>query len=125
MADEQIEEIMLRRFVWGESDCCLAVCDVLVARGYPDPAEGFRGMYGSERGAKALTKGDLAKWAAELFERMGWPEISADDAQDGDVGLVRGFAAIRHQGRWVAKTEKGLLTTSRLADRAWEPNKGQ
>ncbi|MEO1602249.1 MAG: hypothetical protein AAFU49_17635 [Pseudomonadota bacterium] len=123
MADQSIEEIMLRPFVWGESDCCLAVCDVLVARGYPDPAEGFRGVYGSERGARALTKGDLSAWSSELFERMGWLEIDPGDTQDGDVGLVRSFAAIRHQGRWVAKTEKGLLTTSRLAFRAWRPSR--
>jgi len=39
------------RFKWGNCDCCLAVCDAVMAMTGVDPAEWFRGRYQTEKGA--------------------------------------------------------------------------
>lgn len=121
MADTLIEEIMLRPFKWGRCDCCLAVCDVLVARGYADAAEGFRGVYGSERGARVFTAAGLGVLVDRVCGEMGWPETDPADPQPCDIGILRDFLAIRYACRWVAKTPGGLVTSTRAAARAWRP----
>lgn len=115
-----IEREMLRPFVWGECDCCLAVCNVLRDMDWPDPAAAYRGRYSDEAGAREIMGGTVLAVAKRETARLGWPEIEPDAAQDGDVGVVRESLAIRRGRRWYLKSERGMISTSR-ADRAWRP----
>lgn len=114
-----IERHMLRPFQWGESDCCLAVCNVLVELGWPDPAARFRGHYDDEAGARALMAGTTEELAAREFARMGWPPVALHEARDGDVGVSGMSLAIRCGGLWWAKSGDGYGTCK--AERAWRP----
>lgn len=120
MAGELIERHMAAPFVWGVSDCCLAVADVLVGLGHADPAADFRGRYADEVGARAVMGGTVAEFAARMAARLGWQEIAPRDARDGDVGLVHLTIAIRAGGWWHAKSLQGWAMLRR-AERAWRP----
>lgn len=81
-----------RPFSWGESDCCLTVCDGLLAITGIDPAASFRGNYKTKRGAYSALKrfagGGLAETVEKITADLGWPEVTRLTARRGDVGLV-------------------------------------
>lgn len=75
-----------RPFLWGEHDCCLFAADCAEAMTGDNFADGWRGTYDSETGAKkALLRGGgslekvLAKYLAEVPVKM---------AQRGDIAVV-------------------------------------
>ena len=75
-----------RPFLWGEHDCCLFAADCAEAMTGDDFADGWRGTYDSETGAKkALLRGGgslenvLAKYLDEVPVKM---------AQRGDIAIV-------------------------------------
>lgn len=51
-----IEARRERPFSWGESDCCLFVCDGIEAMTGTDPAARWRGLYQSEKGARRVLR---------------------------------------------------------------------
>lgn len=109
---------MMRPFTWGESDCCLAVCDVLAALGWPDPAASYRGAYADEIGARAF--GSAEDIAARECARLGWPEVDPATAMPGDVGVYGNSLMIRSEAAWIGKAESGLVTKQHVR-RAWRP----
>ncbi|WNS34752.1 hypothetical protein RQP58_08635 [Enterobacter asburiae] len=75
-----------RPFLWGEHDCCLFAADCAEAMTGDNFADGWRGTYDSETGAKkALLRGGgslenvLAKYLDEVPVKM---------AQRGDIAIV-------------------------------------
>lgn len=75
-----------RPFLWGEHDCCLFAADCAEAMTGENFANGWRGTYDSETGAKkALLRGGgslenvLAKYLDEVPVKM---------AQRGDIAVV-------------------------------------
>ncbi|EPO4525075.1 hypothetical protein A6J71_09745 [Enterobacter cancerogenus] len=75
-----------RPFLWGEHDCCLFAADCAEAMTGDNFADGWRGTYDSETGAKkALLRGGgslenvLAKYLDEVPVKM---------AQRGDIAVV-------------------------------------
>ncbi|ENZ4140049.1 hypothetical protein ACGKG3_002911 [Enterobacter ludwigii] len=75
-----------RPFLWGEHDCCLFAADCAEAMTGENFADGWRGTYDSETGAKkALLRGGgslenvLAKYLDEVPVKM---------AQRGDIAVV-------------------------------------
>ncbi|WP_449397327.1 DUF6950 family protein [Enterobacter ludwigii] len=75
-----------RPFLWGEHDCCLFAADCAEAMTGDNFANGWRGTYDSETGAKkALLRGGgslenvLAKYLDEVPMKM---------AQRGDIAVV-------------------------------------
>jgi len=80
-------------FEWGVNDCCLFVCDCLVAVAGIDPAAEFRGRYADESRARALVLaycgGDIERLCETMAERHGFLEIAPVYAQRGDFGLYR------------------------------------
>ncbi|AWC83134.1 DUF6950 family protein [Enterobacter cloacae] len=75
-----------RPFLWGEHDCCLFAADCAEAMTGDNFANGWRGTYDSETGAKkALLRGGgslenvLAKYLDEVPVKM---------AQRGDIAVV-------------------------------------
>ncbi|MCB4611957.1 DUF6950 family protein [Enterobacter asburiae] len=75
-----------RPFLWGEHDCCLFAADCAEAMTGDDFADGWRGTYDSETGAKkALLRGggSLEKVLAEYLD-----EVPVKMAQRGDIAVV-------------------------------------
>lgn len=87
IADE-ITKHRSTEFVWGKSDCCLVVADIVKEFAEIDIAEGFRGKYKTAKGSlMALKKhgeGDIASTADRILSRKPANEISR-----GDVVLVK------------------------------------
>lgn len=83
---EFIEARRERAFSWGESDCCLFVCDGVEAITGVDPGARWRGLYSSEKGARRLMRdnGGVAGLASLAF---GSPAPGAL-AGRGDVVLI-------------------------------------
>ncbi|MGO4326729.1 hypothetical protein AB4Z48_18035 [Cupriavidus sp. 2TAF22] len=51
-----IEARQARAFSWGDSDCCLFVCDAIEAMTGADPGARWRGLYASEKGARRVLR---------------------------------------------------------------------
>lgn len=80
-----LAERTLRAFEWGTHDCCLYVCDAVLAMTGRDPAANVRG-YSTEREAARIVK-QLGGMRAIGAARFG-AEIAPALAQIGDVGLI-------------------------------------
>jgi len=93
-----------RPFLWGEHDCCLFAADCAEAMTGDNFAEGWRGTYDSETGAKkALLRGggSLEKVLAKYLD-----EVPVKMAQRGDIAIVesagtRCVGVIYGGGVWV------------------------
>lgn len=75
-----------RPFLWGEHDCCLFAADCAEAMTGDNFADGWRGTYDSETGAKkALLRGggSLEKVLAKYLD-----EVPVKMAQRGDIAVV-------------------------------------
>ncbi|RTO57299.1 hypothetical protein EKN65_18705 [Enterobacter cloacae] len=75
-----------RSFLWGEHDCCLFAADCAEAMTGENFADGWRGTYDSETGAKkALLRGggSLEKVLAKYLD-----EVPVKMAQRGDIAVV-------------------------------------
>ncbi|WP_320746055.1 DUF6950 family protein [Enterobacter roggenkampii] len=75
-----------RPFLWGEHDCCLFAADCAEAMTGDNFADGWRGTYDSETGAKKallLGGGSLEKVLAKYLD-----EVPVKMAQRGDIAVV-------------------------------------
>ena len=75
-----------RPFLWGEHDCCLFAADCAEAMTGDNFADGWRGTYDSETGAKkALLRGggSLEKVLEKYLD-----EVPVKMAQRGDIAVV-------------------------------------
>lgn len=75
-----------RPFLWGEHDCCLFAADCAEAMTGENFADGWRGTYDCETGAKkALLRGggSLEKVLAKYLD-----EVPVKMAQRGDIAIV-------------------------------------
>lgn len=81
-----IEARQERAFCWGDSDCCLFVCDAINAMTGTDPGARWRGLYSSEKGARRVLRdnGGVAGIATLV---LGQP-VPALLAGRGDVVLI-------------------------------------
>lgn len=80
-----------RPFLWGQHDCCLFAADCAEAMSGVNYADGWRGTYDSETGAKkALLRGggSLEKVLAKNLD-----EIPVKLAQRGDIAVVENAGA--------------------------------
>ena len=118
--NELIEREMCRPFVWGESDCCCAVCNILVAMGHDDPMAAHRRGYSDKAHARVVMAASMLGVAVREAKRLGWPEIDPDRARDGDIGIIDRTLAIFSGGWWIAKSGGGCIL-KRKARRAWRP----
>lgn len=81
-----IEARRERPFSWGTSDCALFVCDAVEAITGVDPAARWRGMYGSEKGARRLMRDNGGiRGLADMAFGQGVPPALAGR---GDAVLV-------------------------------------
>lgn len=81
-----IEARRERAFSWGDSDCCLFVCDAVEVMTETDPGARWRGLYASERGARRVMRdnGGVLGLATLAFG----DSVPAEMAGRGDVVLV-------------------------------------
>lgn len=115
-----IEQYIMRPFAWGESDCCLSVCNVLRDSGFTDLAVGYRGRYDDVAGARGVMQGTVEDVAVRETARAGWSEINLEDARDLDMGIYANSLMIRSGDWWIGKSESGALF-KRTVRRAWRP----
>lgn len=118
LIDAAVRSRFSQPFVWGRCDCCMAVADVLVAMGRPDPAAPYRGRYHDEAGAAEALRGGVAGMMDREAARLGWREISPSAALPGDVGVCKGVLLIRTETAWAGKGLRGAVILRR-AERAW------
>lgn len=85
----EIDAASKRGFVWGENDCCLFVCNVILAMTGTDPAAWFRGKYSSAtwatRRLREFAGGGLLEAAHKITHDLDMPEMSWPRAMRGDV----------------------------------------
>ncbi|WP_434033725.1 DUF6950 family protein [Cupriavidus sp. a3] len=83
---EFIEARRERAFSWGNSDCCLFVCDAIEAMTGTDPGARWRGLYSSEKGARRVLcdNGGVDGIAALVLGQAMPPAL----AGRGDVVLI-------------------------------------
>lgn len=100
-----------RPFLWGEHDCCLFAADCAEAMTGDNFADGWRGTYGSETGAKkALLRGggSLEKVLAKYLD-----EVPVKMAQRGDIAVVENAgtrcAGVIYGGAVWVPGEEGLV----------------
>ncbi len=109
-----------KKFVWGESDCCLFVADCVNAQVDIDPAEVYRGKYSTEIGAKkALVKyGELAPLFDTQFKRI---EIS--EAKRGDIVMFQSELGTTMGVMWAGSiysmSESGITQVDVTPDIIW------
>lgn len=120
---KEIQERRNHEFIWGESDCCLTIADIVLAYTGFDMAAEYRGKYktaiGAARALKRYGKGDIASTAASIY-----PEISPAEAGRGDLAVVTTEAGdslgLVFNTRVWAMTTSGLVDLPRtLIKRAW------
>ncbi|HDC4767577.1 TPA: hypothetical protein O8U57_001692 [Enterobacter asburiae] len=100
-----------RPFLWGEHDCCLFAADCAEAMTGDNFADGWRGTYDSETGAKkALLRGggSLEKVLAKYLD-----EVPVKMAQRGDIAVVENMgtrcAGVIYGGAVWVPGEMGLV----------------
>ncbi|SPR97344.1 DUF6950 family protein [Cupriavidus taiwanensis] len=120
---EFIEARHERAFSWGDSDCCLFVCDAIEAMTGTDPGARWRGLYASEKGARRVLRdnGGVAGIATLVLGTAIPPAL----AGRGDVVLVEtplGDAlALSLGGLIAAQGEVGIeFLELKLAKAAWK-----
>jgi len=100
---------------WEGHDCTLFCGGWPVFRGQPDPGEGIRGTYSTEREALMIVRraGGMEAFIGERLSRIGWKRV--EEPQDGDIGVVHALTfdgpawlpAIRAGGLWVGRNPWG------------------
>lgn len=110
-----------RPFLWGEHDCCLFAADCAEAMTGDNFADGWRGTYDSETGAKkALLRGggSLEKVLAKYLD-----EVPVKMAQRGDIAVVENAgtrcAGVIYGGAVWVPGETGLVCLRDKPLSAW------
>ena len=116
----EVHRWMALPFAWGETDCCMVVCDwVLAVRGF-DPGADLRFAYHSPGECQRLT-GWFTDPVTTFACRMG-PLPRVQQAMRGDVGILRmdiGGGVMRPHGAlclgrsWAVKGERGVVSFDR------------
>lgn len=83
---EFIEARRERAFSWGESDCCLFVCDAIEAMTGSDPGVRWRGLYTTEKGARRVLRDNGG--VDGIATMVLGPAMPPALAGRGDVSLI-------------------------------------
>ncbi|MGE8366993.1 DUF6950 family protein [Cupriavidus sp.] len=83
---EFIEVRRERDFSWGESDCCLFVCDAIEAMTGSDPGARWRGLYTTEKGARRVLRDNGG--VDGIATMVLGPAMPPALAGRGDVALI-------------------------------------
>ena len=118
-------DVMDRPWCWGVADCCTAACDVFLLLYRVDPMEPLRGQYSTRLGAMRhiAQEGGFLAMGNRLADRAGL--VRVDDAQPGDIGVIRDGSGVLALGictefGWAGKTENGMEVGGMLKEmRAW------
>lgn len=123
-----IEDHRHKPFSWGEADCCLFVCDCILAMTGHDPAAPFRGRYRTALGAHRALLRYCGGGLGDIAAACGYAEVPVAMAQRGDAVLLHA-PECQPEGkalgiclgvRIVSQTESSLVFDSRSrALRAW------
>jgi hypothetical protein len=126
---EYLRDALARPFAWGGHDCCLHVCNAVLAMTGVDLALGFRGKYATKAQGLALLKkrGGVEGVAESVAWHFRLEEVGVLFAGRGDIVLLdmpeRGpaLAIVDFDGlHALAAGPKGLERfTVRAARRAW------
>lgn len=121
-----VAQRMRTPFAWGVHDCCLWAADAVRAQTGVDPAQAWRGRYGTAREALRLLAelGGLRAVAAAAGE-----PIAPMAAREGDIGLLqrpdRELLAVCAGEVWLAPGPTGLVPVPlSAATAAWRVSRG-
>lgn len=117
-------------FAWGTNDCCLFVCDVILAMTGVDLGTDYRGKYTTAEEAAALISeatggGGVEELAEQICAANDMPEVEVNFAQRGDVALHDTdigpcLGIVDHEGGTYLSESHGLLYLPRSdIRRAW------
>lgn len=81
-----IEARRERAFSWGDSDCCLFVCDAIEAMTGTDPGVRWRGLYASEKSARRVLRDNGG--VDGIATLVLGPAMPSPLAARGDVVLI-------------------------------------
>ena len=130
--DEFLREHQNRPFEYGKWDCCLFVCDAIIAMTGVDLADSYRGAYSTRAGAlqaigEQLGTASIQAVAAHAAAAHHMPEVPVHQAHRGDMVLIaRGreysLGLVALNGRDVIVASKRGLWRLPLscAVRAWQ-----
>jgi hypothetical protein len=87
---EYLRDALAKPLAWGEHDCCLHVCNAVLAMTGADLALGFRGKYANKAQALALLKkrGGVEGVAESVAWHFRLEEIGVLFAGRGDIVLL-------------------------------------
>ncbi len=74
-------------FAYGSFDCCMFVCDAILAMTGTDIAAEFRGTYSSQK--ESRRHGSVRSIAERVTREHGMPEVPVLRAQRGDMALLK------------------------------------
>ncbi|PNG26999.1 hypothetical protein CR492_04665 [Methylocella silvestris] len=121
--EDYLRAAAARPFRWGECDCCLFVADWIKAVHGFDVANGWRGAYSDERGARRalVMSGGLVRLMSLRMQAHGL--APTDTPRPGDIGVVEATAgataAIRGGRGWICKTPEGIGASPFRVIGAW------
>ena len=75
-------------FKWGESDCCLFACNIVMVMTGVDIAKKWRGKYKTARGAKRFLKRGLNTVTEETMEEFNCAEVKIPFRRRFDLALI-------------------------------------
>jgi hypothetical protein len=103
-------DVMDRPWVWGESDCCTAACDVFLRLYGTDPMRSVRGSYSTQVGAARLilSYGGMLRMAETLARREG---LVRGTPRQGSLGVHKNSLVICvRPWVWLGKSATGMVT---------------
>lgn len=120
-------DLAKRPFVWGHTDCALAIADWFRWQGINyDPAEPFRGTYRTEAecGDVLRANGGLLRLFVRIGRELNLERVREPPYPPGTVAVVRinrihgrpeHMAAIATpSGRWAMKCTKGIVILTKV-----------
>lgn len=122
-----LRDLASRPFVWGHTDCALAIADWFRWQGINyDPAEAFRGTYRTEDECSDVLRanGGLLRLFVRIGRELELERIKEPPYPPGTIAVVRiervngrpeHMAAIATpSGRWAMKCTKGIVILTRV-----------
>jgi hypothetical protein len=126
---EVIKQKQRGAFEWGVNDCCLFVCDAILAVTGVDPGLPFRSAYKTPLEGARLVKeycgGAIPELAEAMALKFSYPEVESAFIHRGDLGLyldpVEGPTLGINIGRnFTFLTEQGLVyVPNSMMARCW------
>ncbi|MGE4267184.1 MAG: hypothetical protein AB7F25_07095 [Deferribacterales bacterium] len=124
---DKIKDYMNKPFQWGTADCCVFICDCVIATTGIDPMEQHRGRYKTAIGAAKAQKnyGSIEESLDRYFDRIMPKMVQRGDVcthklEDGTISV-----AVFWAGGWWCMTDEGCRKVSLEPIYTWKVENGK